>query len=70
MDLKKYKIIKVVVEKKYMVPINDDTSINGWSLKEVIKDWFERVPLFQYHANRDSSLMRGTERVISATVED
>lgn len=51
-----YKVIRVLVEESYLVPMHDKvrTQINGWTLEEVKEDWFQRFDLNRYHATRDS----------------
>ena len=64
------KIIKVTIEEKYFVEMHDDehTKINGWTIDEVIKDWFIDYPLGSNHATRDLSLLGNSRKYIKSEV--
>lgn len=68
----KFKILKVTVEQKYYIPMYDDerSQINGWTMEEIIEDWFKRFSLGHTHATRDGHLIMGAEKFIKAEVED
>ena len=72
----KFKIIQVTIKKQYYIPMVDDdtvdedvgklrTRINGWTIDEVIEDWFKRHDINLYHATRDSYHIGNSD-----TVED
>lgn len=48
--------IKVTVEVTYWVPKSADkkTVINGWTIEEVVDDWFNKHDINYNHATRDS----------------
>lgn len=54
MKNKKYKILKVTLEKMYLIPMYDEerTEINGWDMDTVKKDWFGDIN--RSHATRDT----------------
>jgi hypothetical protein len=64
------KYIRVTREEYYLVDMLDEkrTKINGWSMKEVIRDWFVARQLGASHATRDSYKIGGTERFLRAEV--
>ena len=70
----KYKILKVTIEEQYYIPIfedeegNEKTKINGWSLKQVIKNWLQNFSLDSYHATRDSHRIGGSRTYIRSEV--
>lgn len=68
----KAKVIRVIIEEDFMVPIHDDkrTNINGWTIDEVIEDWFKRYGLDSHHATRDSHRIGGARKYISSEVID
>ena len=70
----KFKILKVTVEQKYYIPMHDDerTQINGWTMEEVIEDWFKQHDrkMIAYYASRDYHHIMGGDRFIKAEVED
>lgn len=57
MPKQKYKVLEVTYTRQYIVPMIDDerTKINGWSMKDVIQDWFYNHDLNSHHATRDGS---------------
>ncbi len=68
----KYKIIKVVVEEQYLIEMhnNEITCINGWTIAQVIKEWFKWFSMGQFHASREAHLIGNSRKYISSTVED
>ncbi len=52
---KNYKILKVTVEKLYLVPMLDEkrTKINGWTMDQVKEDWFVTHNINSPHASRN-----------------
>lgn len=50
--MEKYKILKVTKIEHYFIPMGNEaiTQINGWSIKETVKNWFENRPINEYHA--------------------
>jgi hypothetical protein len=68
----KFKILRVTITKDYLIPMHDDTitKINGWTLEQVIEDWFKRYPLDMYHATRDGHEIGHSERFIHSEFVD
>ena len=68
--MENYKVLKVTVEMNYLIPIHDDeiTKINGWSMEEVIENWFKDHPLSGYHATRDSHEIGGSKKFIKSEI--
>lgn len=67
MSTEKYVTVKVLVEKEFLIPIHsfDDqdikksvSMINGWTLEQVLEDWFETHAKTIFHATRDSFEIR------------
>jgi hypothetical protein len=71
---KKFVVVQVTFTEDYFIPmINDDmTEINGWSLTEVIKDWFLNLdhPMLSYHATRDGHHIGNSKKYISSKITD
>lgn len=69
---KKYRVIEVTKVVKYFVPIAtvkpERTEINGWTVEQVIEDWFKRHDINQYHATRDSYRMGNSDRILDIKV--
>ncbi len=68
----KYKILKVTSTRHYLIPMVDDrrTKINGWTIEQVIEDWFIRHGMDRCHASRDGHRMGNSKRFIDASVLD
>jgi hypothetical protein len=68
----KFKILKVTVEEKYFIPMSDDkiSKINGWSIEEIIEDWFITHASTSYHATRDSHRIGYSKKFIKSEVSD
>jgi len=64
------KLIKVTIEETYYLEMRDaeHTHINGWTIDEVIEDWFINYPMGSYHATRDSSLIGGSRKYIKSEI--
>jgi hypothetical protein len=70
-----YVEVRVVIETSWLVPVHQDgetTDINGWSLDEVLREWFEdpRYPPDRHHATRDSYAVGGRSRFVSSEIVD
>jgi len=54
--IERHKILRVTMTQDYLVKMidNERTEINGWSIKEVIKDWFHDTNIDSYHATRNA----------------
>lgn len=72
MSKDKYTILKVTVEQKFAIPMHDDihTQINGWTMEEVIDDWFKTHGITSFHATRDGHHIMGGDKFIKSEVED
>ena len=55
MSKDKFKVLRVTVTEDYFIDMIDDerTCINGWTLDEVIQEWFENFSMGTYHASRE-----------------
>ena len=53
-----------------MVPGRDETEINGWTVEEVVDDWFKSHPPGSYHATRDSHRIGNSEKIVSWKVSE
>jgi len=63
-------IIRVTITEDYWVDMidNERTEINGWTMEEVIKDWFKNYPLDRYHAARDGHRIGNGRKLIKHEV--
>jgi hypothetical protein len=68
-----FAIVEVTMTKRYAIPIAPDgarTEINGWPMDVVLAEWFDRYPLYQYHASRDAHEVGCSERASKVEVVD
>lgn len=67
-----FKILTVTVKKKYYIPMIDNvrTKINGWTMEEVLDDWFKQHSLASFHATRDGHEIMGGATFIKSEVGD
>lgn len=63
---KEYKELKVTMEVSFLIPMceNGDTKINGWTIEEVIEDWFGARRLNGSHRTRDAQEIGGSKKII------
>lgn len=68
----KLKLITVNMDVQFMVPMIDDkhSTVNGWTLEEVIKDWFEHSNINAYHCARNRSEIGGSKVIKTISVSD
>jgi len=68
--MKKYKILKVTYEIDYIIDMHDDkiSKINGWTIKQIIEDWFNNHNVASGHATRDGHEVGGSRKFIKAKV--
>ena len=72
MDIKKCKIIKVMIEHQYLIEVYKDgtTEINGWTVEQVMENWFKTHNINSYHATRNACEIGGGNKFISYKVVD
>jgi hypothetical protein len=67
-----YAVVRVTVERTYLVPIStadpSRTQINGWSLKQVVSDWFGKHADTYSHASRDYH--KASEKFVAVEITD
>ena len=71
-----YKTITVTVKQTYVIPIGEkepkdgSTHINGWTLQDVAKDWFEHHDINQSHASRQAHHALGGDKVVEIKFDE
>jgi len=67
-----FKILKVTVERNYYIPMHDERSeINGWTIEQIIEDWFKKEKHIKYcHASRDYYHIGGKDTFIKAEIKE
>jgi len=68
----KLKFLKVTTVTYYAVPMINKkvTRINGWPMKDVIKDWFITHTIDRFHATRTGNKVGNTDVVKKIEVVD
>lgn len=68
----KIKILRVTITEDYIIEMFDDerTEINGWTMEEVIEDWFRRYGAYGHHATRDGHRIGNSRKFIKSEVFD
>ncbi len=67
----KRKILRVTTTNDYCIEMYGNiTEINGWSIEEVIQDWFKDNSPDSYHATRDSYRVGGSRKFIKSELID
>lgn len=67
------KVMRVLMTVDYAIPMcpdNKHTDINGWTVEEIVEDWFKKFPMGYYHATRDGHRIGGSERALSIEFDD
>jgi hypothetical protein len=72
MKKEKPKILRVTLTQDYYIKMIDKkmTEINGWSLDEVIRDWFQETDINMSHATRDGHRIGNGNKVLDISVMD
>lgn len=72
MPKEKHKFLKVTTTRQYVIPMIDDkhTQINGWTIDEVIVDWFGKRFMNSHHAAREGHEIGNTIKFVNAEVLD
>lgn len=65
-------ILRVTITEDYWIDMFDDqrTEINGWTMKEVIEDWFKNHSLASFHASREGHRIGGGRQFIKSEIID
>jgi hypothetical protein len=66
--MEKLKVLRVTYTEDYLIEMIDDkrTVINGWTMEEVIDDWFHRVG--GYHASREGHRIGNSRKYIKSEI--
>ena len=57
--------VRVTLTEEFIIPMLDDkiTKINGWTVAQVIDDWFG-FPMDSYHATRDGWRTGNSRKIV------
>lgn len=63
-------ILRVTVTEDYWIKTYDKerTEINGWTMEEVIKDWFKDHSLDSHHASREGHRIGNSRKFIKSEI--
>jgi len=65
--MSEYARIRVVSTQDYIVPVRDGKTFNGWTVEELIEEWFKgQFDLNRYHVTRDGSILGGSKVLVEA----
>lgn len=72
MEKRKFKILRVTVTEDYFIEMldNERTEINGWTMDEVVEDWFKRHGVGAYHASREYHHIGNSKKYIKHEIID
>ena len=72
MEKKKFKIIRVTLTTDYLIEMHDEkqSCINGWTIDEIIEDWFNKYSLGGFHVTRDHHKIMSSRKFIKSEVVD
>lgn len=67
----KFKVLRVTYTEDYYIEMIDDerTAINGWTLAEVIEDWFHKSSLGGHHASREGHRIGNSRKYVKSEEE-
>lgn len=70
MDEDKLKILRVTMTVDYFIEMRDEKKslVNGWTIEEIIEDWFKKYSLGLYHATRDGHEIQGSRKFLKSEV--
>jgi len=68
--MEKYKILRVTYTVDYLIKMHDDkiSTINGWTIEEIVEDWFKNHDVGSYHATRDSHAIGNSRKYVKSKV--
>lgn len=63
-------ILRVTITEDYWIDMFDEkrTEINGWTMEEVIDDWFKNHSLASYHATREGHAIGNSRKFIKSEI--
>lgn len=66
----KYKVLRVTFQEDFIIEMNDDkiSKINGWTIDEIIEDWFKNNNIDAYHATREAYRVGNSRKYITSEV--
>ena len=69
---KKFKILRVTLTQDYIIEMFDDeiSHINGWTIEEIVEDWFKKQGADGYHATREGSQIGNSRKYIKHELVD
>ena len=70
MSKEKFKVLRVTVTEDYFIDMIDDkkTCINGWTLDELIQDWFEKFSMGTHHASREYHKIGNSRKYVKTEI--
>lgn len=68
--MEKYTILRVTYEVDYLVEMHNDeiSTINGWTIEEIVEDWFKNHSVTSHHATREGHEIGNSRKFIKSKV--
>ena len=68
--MEKGKILRVTTTEDYWIDMVDDkrTKINGWTMEQVIEEWFKNYSLGSHHASREGHRIGNSRKFIRCEI--
>ena len=68
--MEKAKVLRVTNTEDYYIDMidNERTSINGWTIEEVIEDWFKNYSLGSHHASREGHRIGNSRKFVKCEI--
>jgi len=69
MSTEQFAIVKVMVEQTFALPVINGKTLNGYTVDELMEEWFKNTNINAYHASRNSYKVGGGDTLISYNLE-
>jgi len=68
--MKKYAILNVTFTQEYFIEMYDEniSVVNGWTIEQIIEDWFKNYSMASYHATREGHEIGGSKKFVKVNV--
>ncbi len=68
--MEKYKILRVTYEVDYLIEMHNDkiSTINGWTIEQIIESWFKKHNVASHHATREGHEIGNSRKYIKCRI--
>jgi len=61
----KFQVVRLTMQVDYVFPVTEGgLTLNGWTMKELVKSFFKKFNINSYHASRDSHQLGGSKKIL------